>query len=360
MLKVLFSYRYSEIFNTNHNLSFRNPRTDTCNTCDELRIQGENPTESDHQKEAERCYKQMADDQKEGSMREDTLFLVFDLEKTQPLPKVSTNKAFYLRQLWLYNLVMHYTHKKDDNAIMCIWLESEGGRGVDEIGSCLMRFFEIVGSSERVLVWSDSCAGQNKNQFILFIWLWLVHNGDIGEVIHSFPVVGHSYNASDRDSSLLEAMFKKSEFIFDKSEYRDLIVRSKRQNPFKVVDMKGKFYNIKEFCKSMNLINRTKNDKGEKIRFREIRQIKIMKSKPGSYEYRYSMLGDWNTVTVLSMRRSRGNPQDTILPQLKPDVQRAINTKKIEDIQKLLPFVPQMYHDFYKSLRGTDCDSDTE
>lgn len=195
-----------------------------------------------------------------------------------------------------------------------------------------------MGSPERVLVWSDSCAGQNKNQYILFIWLWLVHTGQIGEIIHSFPVVGHSYNASDRDSSLLEAMFKKSEVIYDKSEYRDLIVRSKRQKPFKVVDMKGKFYDIKEFCKSMSLVNRIKNDNGERIRFREKRQIKIMKSKPGSYEYRYSMIDDWNTVTVLSMRTSRGNP-DSVQPRLKPDAQRAIHAKKIEDIKKLLPFV---------------------
>ena len=300
----------------------------------------------------------MTDDRNEATQNNDIMFLVFDLEKTQPLPKVTTNKAFYLRQMWFYNLVMHYANTMDENALMCIWLESEGGRGVDEIGSCILRFFESIEPCRRVLAWSDSCAGQNKNQFILFVWLWLVHEKkSISEIIHSFPVVGHSYNASDRDSSLLETMFKKSENIYDKSEYRDLIVRAKRRNPFKVLDMKAKFYNIKEFCNSMNLVNRTKNDAGEKIRFRDIRQIKVTEEIKGCYEYRYSMTDDWHCVNVESKRKGLRNT-NLRGPKLKPDVPRPIDMKKIRDISNLLPFVPQVHHHVYRSLTSkTDQDT---
>lgn len=50
----------------------------------------------------------------------------FDMEKTLPLPKISVGEAFYLRQLWMYNLGVHVTHNKVDKAHFHIWTEDEG------------------------------------------------------------------------------------------------------------------------------------------------------------------------------------------------------------------------------------------
>ena len=59
----------------------------------------------------------------------------FDMQSTMPLPKVENNVAFYKRQLWLYNEgVPHHT---DNTAVIFLWLESEGGKGSDEICSVL-------------------------------------------------------------------------------------------------------------------------------------------------------------------------------------------------------------------------------
>ena len=40
-------------------------------------------------------------------------------------------------------------------------------------------------------------------------------------------------------------------------------------------------------------------------------------------------------------------------PHQKQDVPRPINAKKIRDINSLLPYVPQICHDFYKSLTAS-------
>jgi len=51
----------------------------------------------------------------------DTFMITFDLQKTLPLPKLSTNVAPYLRQLWLYNLGIHLTCKDRSQPYFNIW-----------------------------------------------------------------------------------------------------------------------------------------------------------------------------------------------------------------------------------------------
>lgn len=47
------------------------------------------------------------DKDKENSEKCQVVF--FDLQKTLPTPLVSTNKDYYLRQLWTYNFGVHET-----------------------------------------------------------------------------------------------------------------------------------------------------------------------------------------------------------------------------------------------------------
>jgi len=53
-------------------------------------------------------------------------FVTSDLQKTLPLPKLSTSTAFYLRQMWLYNLGVHLVSDKESRGYFQIWTEIEG------------------------------------------------------------------------------------------------------------------------------------------------------------------------------------------------------------------------------------------
>jgi len=45
-------------------------------------------------------------------------FIAFDMEKTLPLPKLAVADAFYLRQLWLYNVGVHAVYSNLDKSTL--------------------------------------------------------------------------------------------------------------------------------------------------------------------------------------------------------------------------------------------------
>jgi len=61
--------------------------------------------------------------------------LTYDLQKVLLLPKISTNVIYYKRQLNLYNLGVH--SGKDQKGYFYVWMENEGGRGAQDVGSAV-------------------------------------------------------------------------------------------------------------------------------------------------------------------------------------------------------------------------------
>lgn len=109
------------VINTDFNLSFRMPRTDTCSKCDQLELsirdaqnvddqcrKSQLETEKEmHLRKVEGAYdnlksftKKAADDAKSDA---DT----FDFQQNLPVPCVTTSDLFYMRQLWTYNFGIH-------------------------------------------------------------------------------------------------------------------------------------------------------------------------------------------------------------------------------------------------------------
>jgi len=72
---------------------------------------------------------------------------------------------------------------------MFLWPETVAGRGSNEIGSCLLKCFELADMAAKTLVvFSDNCSGQNKNYNIMSLWLYLIDIGRFTEIRHCFPV----------------------------------------------------------------------------------------------------------------------------------------------------------------------------
>ena len=104
---AVLSSMYASIFNTDFNLGFGSPHTDTCGRCE----MEQNPEDlSAHKQKADAAFQQQRQDRQDAQMG-NSAFITFDMEKTLPLPKLSVSEAFYLRQLWLYNVGIHLVTK---------------------------------------------------------------------------------------------------------------------------------------------------------------------------------------------------------------------------------------------------------
>lgn len=98
--------------NTNFNLSFGNPKSDTCQTCDRLQniINAENDIELKstlidekrmHVGIATTFYSDFNNLSKESRINESIEVLSFDFQQNRP--HIPCGDVFYKRQLWSYN-----------------------------------------------------------------------------------------------------------------------------------------------------------------------------------------------------------------------------------------------------------------
>lgn len=147
---VVKDWLYRKIFNTDFNLSFGYPRSDTCQVCDGLKVAIDAAQSQDHRDElqstlathhvlASQGYQSLKDDTEQSKSSSDLDLITFDLQQNLPVPTLTHSAMFYLHQLWVYNFGIHTC--KDDSAVMCVWNETIAGRGSSEIISCLLQFF---------------------------------------------------------------------------------------------------------------------------------------------------------------------------------------------------------------------------
>ena len=133
---------YRHIFNTEFNLGFESPTSDTCSTCDDF----DEKYLDQHNGFIKNTAEEMKKDREEAKANPGIVFISFDQQQAMPLPKISTSVAFYLIQLWMYKFGVYLIQTKDEssnaeeNGFVYSWIENKGGRGPNKIISSLHAF----------------------------------------------------------------------------------------------------------------------------------------------------------------------------------------------------------------------------
>ena len=246
---------------------------------------------------------------------------------------------------------------------MCVWNECIAGRGSDEIAFCLLWYFtELRSTSTKLVCYSDSCFEQNKNFTLICLWNWFINRKMYKQIDHKFLVRGHTFLPNDRHFSHIEKR-KAAARIFVPQQWEDVITSARQANPFRVQQMgHDSFLDFSELEKEHT---RCKTDLSKnpvlisRVTWMNFGQAEVTKrgktvtekhSNEVWLKYSYDTSEEWSRVTLLKGRKKTQPTVDLCLPEKYPNG-HAVKTKKIEDLVKMIPYIPMEHRHFYEVLQ---------
>nr|CAH7743755.1 unnamed protein product [Callosobruchus chinensis] len=143
-----------------------------------------------HQRQAKHALstKQIYIDQSKLFIVEDTVVICFELQKTLPTTLLTTNKVYYFLQLWTYNLcILDLTNDSPNMYGMRAWHHED------------QYIKSLSPAIAKVIAYSDSYGGQNKNKNLAKLFMYIVKSTNIKRIDHKFFLPGHSFMECDRD-----------------------------------------------------------------------------------------------------------------------------------------------------------------
>ena len=338
-----------------YNISIYIPKTDTCAKCDSYKIKiKENITENEkkiakeehqkHLKRAEDARTELKNRGTESKIPESKLLcFTFDLQKTQPVPYLNTSVVYYKRQLWMYNLGINTRH--NNKGFMCVWDETSGKKGSNEVASSISSFFDHVNFSDYdyIHTFSDCCGGQNRNKNIISFFIFICENTHIKSWSHTFMESGHSFLPNDTDFGKIEKAKNCSTGLYSPEQWISLIENASYQ----VIPMKGKFLGVNNLQSYLNF--RALDNFGKKLSWLSLKKIQIRKDSPLTMKFKYTNDLDEQYRTINLRRRKQKSLKSIKLPTLYNDPIK-ISLEKYKDLQSLLQYIPPIHHSFYKNL----------
>lgn len=313
--------------------SFRKPRTDVCDYCAVLKQkikQHKNSRIFDvklrvHERQVAKYKEIKGELLKKHAGDQNVLILEFDFAQNLPFPRLNVTSQFYKRLFWMYILNIH-NHCTGQSA-MYYYTEKEGKKNANAICSMM---YDYIGKNmsdevQKIYLFSDSCGGQNKNYTVVSFLSWLSRELSV-EVMHYFPVRGHSYNVCDRNFGCYSRCIKKFERIETVPEYVKIIKGArKRPYPFEMnhfTDFRQWGEGLKLLC---NPVPKKKN-----ARF-TIQKYKILSYSPSATRASTLYHGAFQVFQIMRTNNKTLQLQSAEAPEVK--------AAKTEDVKSLIQFL---------------------
>ena len=346
-------YVYRETFNTEYNISFNNPAKDKCTKCKFFKDRGDHDGLANHKREKDLSREEKQRDKDMSKSEESVCALTFDLEKILEIPSSKHEDDFYYKKKFkMHNLTIYNLGNKD--VICYLWTACNGKKGSIEIGTCLIKFIKSLPETiKHVILYSDCCAGQNRNQFVYTALLYALYSVPHIEVIeHKFLIPGHTQMECDTAHSNIEVAAHPLT-IYTEHDWKNVILMARRKNPFKVVELQyTDFVDLKEMASN---INTKVNRGGEKVLFTKQFHFKYVKNSD-VVKYRASYQSHDFLEMPVRKPDTRNNPQQQQQVELESRAAYkepfVIDASIKKDLLSLCTSgaIPMMYHAYYQNL----------
>lgn len=301
---------YKRIFGTQFNLSFYTPKKDLCLLCTKYDNSGrlEELKEEYDALIARKHECQMAKEaDKERSITDPTYLVVTaDIQSTLQISVSGVGVLYYTRKLNVQNYTIH-TAKPPNDAYCIIWNEVNGKRGSVEIATAINWWItQIPDTVKEVTMYSDTCAGQNRNQFIAAFLLHLIQRSDNNLEIfeQKFLESGLTHMEVDSMHSAIEKE-KRHSAVYSMIDWKSIMTRARSKRHKKSAPA----YNVQELLysdvldvRSINeafIKNTIKDENGNRVMWLKIKCLRFVRQRPGIIEFRYSHAGPYLELDVL-------------------------------------------------------------
>lgn len=257
IVKYEFLVKY---FNSNFNLAFGSPRTDTCQTCDRLQnsIEAEQNIDiktvlinekNNHLMKSEFFYS----DLKEKISRTDATIevLSYDFQQNMPFPHIPCGDVFYKRQIWSYNFCIYTAKTRFAHFFM--YDVSVAKKEQNKVISFINYYFEnVIDKNVKTLyLFSDNCSSQNKNYALVQYLYSIIQTKKYGieTIIQRFPEPGHSFLPCDRCFGQIEKRRRKIGRVFVPQTYQNMVKESCPRKYHVINVTQNMLYNFSEHLK---------------------------------------------------------------------------------------------------------------
>ncbi|CAH1109430.1 unnamed protein product [Psylliodes chrysocephalus] len=226
------------------------------------------------------------------------------------------------------------------------------------MASCLMIYINSISKTiTSIIIWTDNCPSQNQNiQMIMWYFYILAINPQIKQISHKFLLRGHTHMEVDSIHSVIEQESKEcpNYKIMTPWHWMQLARLSGKNKDYVVFEMTTP--DFKDFNKLYNIPNAPfqnckKTEKGEKFLISKVVLKQGRQDSPGVLFFKSDFDQEFDSIDFnrRGSRKQHLNIENSLLTPLR-EIPNLIISKKYTYLQKLLKWVPKIFHPFYQNL----------
>lgn len=285
--------KYRTIFCQEYNYSFHTPKKDQCRICNlyaQKEVDGSLSDEfkqqyQDHINRKIRAREEKQFDKDFAKKNPKYHTVTFDLQSVLQIPCSNVSQVYYKRKLNCYNLSVYSL--ADTKATCFMWNETEGNRGANEIATSILLYIKSLPQTEHIVLFSDSCSGQNRNRHMVAALLHsVISNSNIKSINQKYLEPGHTEMECDSMHAAIEAA-KKCTSVYVPSEWDSIVRLARKKKPYTVVPLK--YYDILNFKEVSSKIFPTTivDTTGKRVQWLKLKWIQLRKHEPDCVFFKY-------------------------------------------------------------------------
>lgn len=292
-----------------------------------------------------------------------TSVVTFELYRPLETPMLTVNESYDLKPLWFSNFCVYDEISKEGH--MYVWDETKADRGPEEIASCIVKHIQttIPDTTKKLILYSSASNLHRNVKLILMLQKVFDYQSSLDTIEQRFFYPGHDTNDCNHCFDFINRKKKSTENVFAPNDWITLISSAKQTDPkFKVNEMKANEFFSTELLSKFMVGEKMDTDE-EKINWPNVKKIIYNRSEPHTLQISYFDLNGishqnsnqtFNWLKADELTEFRSTPLIAYLHG------KCISKSKFTDLQKILQFIPEENHTFYKSIEYDENSNDLD